>query len=71
VVFDLSNTKKEIIDFGSELASASQEIEGSITLSDSWYIDFVKRWPPLGLINREGRSPTSQDIKKYFTEPSF
>jgi hypothetical protein len=31
-------TKKEIIDFGSELASASQEIEGSITLSDSWYI---------------------------------
>jgi hypothetical protein len=30
-------TKKEIIDFGSELASASQEIEGSITLSDSWY----------------------------------
>jgi hypothetical protein len=61
-------TKKEIIDFGSELASASQEIEGSITLSDSWYIDFVKRWPPLGLINREGRSPTPQDIKKYFTE---
>ncbi|XP_052100484.1 uncharacterized protein LOC127734578 isoform X2 [Mytilus californianus] len=61
-------TTKEIIEFGSELASASQEIEGSITLSDSWYLDFVKRWPPLGMVNREGRSPIPQDIKKYFME---
>lgn len=61
-------TTREIIEFGSELASASQEIEGSITLSDSWYLDFVKRWPPLGMVNREGRSPIPQDIKKYFME---
>lgn len=61
-------TMKEIIEFGSELASASQEIEGSITLSDSWYHDFVKRWPPIGLVNREGRSPVPHDIKRYFLE---